>query len=170
VKKKGKHISIKPEADQTYFDSLTDRIMNRVEQEDSILNQNPLLKELPFKTPEGYFQRLGDRIIAETEEPKVVPMYAKQWFKFAAALAFVLVATLALLEPFSGPQEPDFYLSDISEEALIEYAAVEEGAIEELFKDEEVMQVVINDLMADIAYTYEDMIDFEKDEFFIENY
>jgi len=161
---------MQPEADKAYFDSLTDQIMNRVEQEDSMLNQNPLLKKLPFKTPEGYFEHLGDRLIAEAEGTKVVPLYAKQWFKFAAALAFVIVATLALLQPFSGPQEPDFYLSDISEEALIEYAAVEEGALEELFKDQEVMEVVINDMMADIAYTYEDMIDFEKDEFFIENY
>lgn len=156
-------------ADKAYFDALTDRVMERIQLEESVLFTNPKLKQLPFNVPEGYFEQLGSRIMESTEETKVIPLFNRTWLRYAAAVVLLLVASLAFFNPFDREEETS-YLSDISEDALIEYVSTEETAIEELFIDEELMELVIDDMMADIAYRYEDLINFEKEGIYIENY
>jgi len=168
VTKKGKHIKINQEADKAYFDKLTDEIMNRVELEDSLLYRDSSLKALPFTTPDGYFDQLGDKMMSNSVEPKVIPLYANTWLKYAAAVILLFVVAVFTLKP--ADTETNNLLADISEDAIIEYASTEESALDELFLDEEVMEIVLDDLMADIAFTYEDMIDFEQGEFFSEGY
>lgn len=169
MNKKGKHIKMNQEADKAYFDSLTDRIMDRVELEKSVLFADPKLKELPFLTPDGYFEQLGESIVKQASSVKVIPLYNRSWFRYAATLVIILTTAFALLNPFE--KDPfEKYLSDVSTEVLIEYTSSEETALDELFVDEEVMNVVINDMMADIAFTYEDLIDFETNEFYPDNY
>lgn len=157
---------------KAYFDSLTDRIMERVELEESVLFTDKRLKVLPFTTPEGYFDQLGKKILAETAvETKVIPLFARTWVRFAAAAAIVLIAIAGfVLSPTFSTNETEGYLSNIPDELLIDYVASDDNAIEELFIHEEVMEAVIEDMMADIAYKYEDLIDFEKDGLYLDNY
>lgn len=173
MSKKGKHINpAQSQPDKAYFDSLTDKIMERVELEESILYTDERLKVLPFKTPEGYFDQLGAKILkSNKQETKVIPLFSQTWVRYAAAAAvlMVMVAAFVLNTPLSTTSTQE-YLSNIPEETLIDYVVTDDAAIEELFINEEVMEAVIENMMADIAYKYEDLIDFEKDGFYLDNY
>jgi hypothetical protein len=167
--KKGKHIKMKEQADEAYFASLTDQIMERVELEDSILYQNPELKELPFKTPDGYFERLSEQIVLQSKRQLIDLSHLRQnWLRYAAAVALILTASLAILGSFNQADSTELYFSDLSEELLLEYVAIDESAMNELFLDSEVMDIVIEDMMADVAISYEDLIDYEIDELYPE--
>lgn len=167
---KKKNISADQAPDKAYFDSLTDRIMERIELEESILYRNSRLKTLPFRTPEGYFEQLGNDLFKiDQKEAKVIPLWSQNWVRYAAAAVILIFSVLFVTKPFEATT-PQSYLGEIPEEVLIEYVAQEETAIDELFINEEVMNAVLDEMMADIAYTYEDLIDFEKDGLYLDNY
>lgn len=169
----GKHIKLnqsKEKADKAYFDGLTDKVMDRIMEEQSILFQNSKLKELPFLTPEGYFEDLTNSIESKIDKPvKVVSIFPNQWIKYAAAVVLLAISTWAVFNS-SFTKEPEDLLANISEEVLIDYVADEEGIMDEILIDEDVMQSVMDNLMADLAYKYEDLIDFENEGFYAENY
>lgn len=144
--------------------------MDRVEMEESILFNDERLKVLPFKTPKGYFDRLGNDLLnIDQKEVKVVPLWSQNWLRYAAAAVILIFSVILITKPFETTT-PQSYLSEIPEEVLIEYVAEEETAIDELFINEEVMNAVLDEMMADIAYTYEELIDFEKDGLYLDNY
>lgn len=63
--------------------------------EDSIIHQAKLSEKIEktgFKTPQGYFEGLEDSILSKTQKtPKVIPLFSKQNFIYAASIAAVLV-------------------------------------------------------------------------------
>ncbi|HEX5624605.1 MAG TPA: hypothetical protein VFX48_01205 [Saprospiraceae bacterium] len=106
---------------EDYFDRLSDRIMDRVEQ-----NALPeILKTSPFRAPDAYFELLEDRIInglPTRSKPLVVrSIFRSSWIYAVAACALVLLSWFGL-NLYNGSPNEDF-LADTTEEELLEYVS-----------------------------------------------
>ncbi len=152
-----------------YFEGLTDKIMDRVDMEQSILFSHPVLRELPYKTPSNYFEELTDQIERKTEtsEVKVIPLWSQNWFKYAASFILILGAVFVLNQSINQEPETDL-INQLTESEIIEYLSTEETGLDELLTQEEVMELVLDDMMADVAYNYSDLIDYEVDDLYFE--
>jgi len=143
-----------------YFDSLTDRIMDRISQEDSVIPKTD-----GFGVPEGYFDSLNKEIIdqsggAASAETKVVKLHNYRKFYFAAAsvaAALLLVFGLQWNRPESLSFE-DLAGADIEsyfedhEIGLSSYEMAELLPIEDL----EVNDILDNELNEDNIIEYLD--------------
>lgn len=152
-----------------YFEGLTDKIMDRVELENSALLNDHSLKRLPFQVPEKYFDNLTDHIDQKSnrKEGKVVRLWAQQWLKYAASFLLFLSAAFVINQLTPQKSEVDI-LSQLTETEIIDYLSTQEVALDELLVEEEVIELVLDDFMAEIAYNYSDMIDFEVDDLYFE--
>ena len=77
-----------------YFDSFTDKLMNKLSAEETIAPKNE-----GFKVPEGYFDSLNKKIALKlaTEEPKVIQLNPfKKYYYIAASIAAVLLLYFGL--------------------------------------------------------------------------
>ncbi len=75
---------------------------------DKKYNINPTPEEIkfptdqPFMVPEGYFDKLSDRIMERiqngtVQKPPVIPIYRKPAYIYAAAIAIILIAVAGIL-------------------------------------------------------------------------
>lgn len=146
-----------------YFDGFADKVMNRVAAEEASFLQNDLLKQHPFTVPEGYFDQFGKRLEASGKlkrEAKVVHLFQQNWLKYAASIAIIF--TLGFLFIKSNSSANDTFLNDVSDESIISYLSDEGTAVEDLVILDESMQTVLDDMLADVASTYEDVIDYDR--------
>ena len=157
------------EVPKGYFESLADKIMDRIELENSRLLNDPTLKELPFKIPQNYFENLIDQIEQQSgiKEVKVIRLWSQKWLKYAAS--FTLILSTALFINQLAPQRSELdILSQLTEAEIINYLSTEKTALDELLAQEEIMELVLDDLMADIAYNYSDIINYEVEDLYFE--
>lgn len=167
MNKKENHIE--QDVPKGYFDSLTDQIMSRVAADEASFLKNDKLKQLPFQTPEGYFEGLADNLIEKTsqKEAKVVQLWQRNVFKYAASIILLAGAFFLLTQVSQNNGSLDL-LSELSDEEIIEYLSTDDVAIQVMIDQTEVMDDVLSELMADVAYDYSDLIDYEQEDFFFE--
>ncbi len=77
---------------ENYFKNLEDRIIQRMEAKEINLPE----RKAGFNVPDGYFGTLEDRLMekAGQKETKVIEIYRKEYFYYAAAVAAILILTL----------------------------------------------------------------------------
>lgn len=78
---------------EDYFRDFEEKMMRQLESENSV--ELPVLKS-GFATPEGYFERVEDSILAkvDTQKPKVIRLFKKEYLFYAAAVAAIFVMFL----------------------------------------------------------------------------
>lgn len=152
-----------------YFDSLTHKIMNRVEAEEASFLKNEKLKQLPYQVPENYFDELSIAVENKlpAHETKVVPLWSMRVYKYAASLIILFSATFFISQNFQSSAEEDL-IGQLSDEEVIEYLITDDVMIEEMLSQEEIMDDVLSDLMADVAFDYSEMIDYETEDLFFQ--
>ncbi|MCO6357477.1 hypothetical protein [Roseivirga pacifica] len=153
----------KKQPSSDYFSSFTDKVMNRVAAEEASFLKNDLLRELPFTVPEGYFEQFGSNLEASgklKQEAKVIQLFQQNWLKYAASIAIIFTLGFLLIQ--SNSTANDAFLSDVSDESILGYLSEEGTSVEELIILDESMQIVLDDMLADVASNYEDVIDYDR--------
>jgi len=129
-----------------YFEKLHQVILTQSELD---FLDKKALKENIFKTPEGYFETASQHIIQQIEAPvKVIPLYNKSWFRYAAAVAALITLFIFGMKSEDVTDIDEF--ANLSDEVIIEYlldeeisnldilASIDDGAaiLDELYMDE----------------------------------
>lgn len=91
-------------------------------------------KQMPYEVPTGYFEQVPEAVIARIEKPKakVVPLFGRQWVRYAAAAiitGFVVLGGLMYLQQdnqsANGVSEPSSWvaktLKNVSNQELDEF-------------------------------------------------
>ena len=142
------------ELPKDYFERFPERIKHRIENDD-IDYQSEILsaigKRTPYKTPEGYFAGLTDRIIRKCETTTTKPkkktaktrsLRPRRWMLVAATLTLVLMYTYSWndkgeVQPTeiveSGFVDSDESLSE--EESLVMIELIEDYTEEEIWEE-----------------------------------
>ncbi|WP_136468090.1 hypothetical protein [Flagellimonas onchidii] len=82
-----------------YFDSFHDRLMDKIQQEETVSETSIIPKSDGFGVPEGYFDSLTNEVVAKADqkEVKVVQLKTyKRYFYGAASIAAVFLLFLML--------------------------------------------------------------------------
>lgn len=86
---------------QGYFDGLIEQVLGRVrresvEQELAVLAPGLVGKsrQIPYTLPTGYFDQVQ---VPATESAPVVPLFRRSWFRYASAVAAMLIGLLVWL-------------------------------------------------------------------------
>jgi hypothetical protein len=78
---------------ENYFDDFEKRLFNRISEE-------KFPKSAGHKVPDGYFENLEDRVlktVINSEKPtKIIPLFPKKYFGYAAAIAACLLIGFTL--------------------------------------------------------------------------
>lgn len=129
-----------------YFNELEGKITDGLRAEDGELASNEHLKKNVFHAPEGYFSSLNEKITAklETESTtKVIPLYQRNWFKFAVA-AMLVVGIFMFL-----PKGSDTDDSAISEDLMLEYLYEKQDIAYELMALSEDFEDIMDNILLD---------------------
>jgi hypothetical protein len=100
-----------------YFETLSDNVLKTIHTaglpaKDELAAISPLLsslkKENPYSVPKGYFESLPATNQKEEIQPavKVVSLFSRNWFRYAAAAVVTGIIILAGLQFFSAEKEP----------------------------------------------------------------
>lgn len=131
-----------------YFESLTDRVMKRVER-DAVPEE---LKENNFRVPDGYFEQLSDRIMLKLQPAQsrtIKTGFRRAWVYSAAAAVTLVIVSWFAIHLYSNKQNPD-YLANSSEEELLEYVSMnnydfDQNSLAVVMNDEDVNNLDIMD-------------------------
>ncbi len=84
---------------ENYFQEFEMQIMDTVSAEKA--DSFPQMTS-GFKVPEGYFEKFEDRLLEKIDSPKVISLFRKRKFYYAAAIAatFIGIVSTLLLNPF----------------------------------------------------------------------
>ena len=102
---------------ETYFQDLENSLMNKISHD----NELPIVESSGFMTPDSYFDELEDSILAKSIAPetKVVPLFKKEYWLYASAIAAIMVIMLGNF--FPSNQTNDLGWDDIEVTALENY-------------------------------------------------
>jgi len=100
-----------------YFETLSDTVLKTIHAaglsaKDELAAISPLLsslnKENPYNIPEGYFESLPPTRQKEKIQPsvKVVSLFSRTWFRYAAAAVVTGIIILGSLSLFTSEKEP----------------------------------------------------------------
>jgi len=137
-----------------YFDKLNKKIISatKLTEEESILG-NEALKKNVFSIPENYFESLNSEILSKVKpETKVIPLYQTTWFRaVAAAVVLIMVALLSM--PTNQVNESDL-LSDVSDEAIINYLEERQAIEYELLSSVEGLDAILDNMIMEETSNY----------------
>lgn len=89
-----------------YFDNLSSHILNKIKNQDTSVEEFPLLSSLRdknvFSVPEGYFKSLSDQVLSKIAHKPAKVISIKSWMKYAAAAVIVGVMAIAGLQIYNG--------------------------------------------------------------------
>ncbi len=104
------------EVPEGYFELLTSKIISKIKNVDSreeIQNISPVLFSLrdkdTFRVPAGYFENLNSSVFNKIDSgrAKVVSIYGKKWWKYAAAAAVAFLVIIGSLQFFNNKGATD---------------------------------------------------------------
>ncbi|MGX1929245.1 hypothetical protein [Flagellimonas sp. 2504JD4-2] len=125
-----------------YFDSFHDRLMDKINQQESGQEASIIPKSDGFSVPEAYFEQVQEKVLSKIDlkEPRVIQLKSyKNFYYSAAAIAAVFLLVFGLNWKTSTPvafedlasAEIDAYL-DNTELGFSSYELAEVVAIDEL--------------------------------------
>lgn len=136
---------------ESYFDALTDRIMNRIEKEAISVPVN----EKTFQVPDAYFETFANRLmerIHKQQTPKTIQTSFRRNMIYSAAAAVVIIlVTWFVMNLFIAKSSKD-YLAQSSEEELLEYVSqyafdFDENSLAVVMSEDEISSLEIFDEM-----------------------
>ncbi|KYG74385.1 hypothetical protein MB14_04015 [Roseivirga ehrenbergii] len=137
-----------------YFDKLNEKIISAtsITKEEGILG-NEHLKGNAFTTPENYFEKLNAEILSKVKpEAKIIPLYQTTWFRsVAAAVVLIMVALLSI--PKNEVSESEL-LSEISDEAIINYLEERQAIEYELLSSIEGLDAILDNMILEETSSY----------------
>ena len=81
-----------------YFDEFENHLLNKI-------NEEVLPKNIGFKTPPGYFNKLDAKIKrknnSKSKEGKLIPVVSKKKFIYAASLAAIVILVFSVIKDMS---------------------------------------------------------------------
>lgn len=81
---------------ENYFESLDEQILAKITLQELAPKQNP------FQIPSGYFETNAEKAFAKAVKPqqqvKVIPIYKKNIFRFAASVAAVILIAVSVFQ------------------------------------------------------------------------
>lgn len=147
---------------QGYFESFNDRLMDRIQKEDSKEGGSIIPKTDGFAVPDGYFDEVTPRVLSQiNNEPKVIPLKSNKRFYYGIAAAAAILIFVFNLTWESNPEPITFDdLANAEIEAYFEntdlqmtsYEIAEVVSLEEI----ELNDVLDDDLEDDIIMEYLD--------------
>ena len=113
-----------------------------------ILKENTQLKEMPFRTPEGYFENLRESL-TNSRGMTQSKQYSSKWIAIsaAAAIAILITAGTLFLPPSStdnGFTEEDYFVFSDDFSTDIIYSTSTLYAYSETLSEEEIIQYLID--------------------------
>lgn len=139
-----------------YFGALEKKLLEAVDEQPGSLETDVHLRENVFTVPEGFFEKQHERIIqatvSEAEKTKVIPLYQRNWFRFAVAAMLVM----GLFFFKSG--DPDYsldLLDELSNEALLDYLQSQNEADLELITSMDGFDLAIDEILVEEASYYD---------------
>lgn len=142
------------EVPEGYFDNLKEEIiLGACIEKEVDLDNNLELKKNIFSTPENYFEKLNSEILSKVKtETKVIPLYQTTWFKsVAAAVVLIIVALLTL--PKNQINESDL-LSEVSDDAIINYLEERQAIEYELLSSVEGLDAMLDNMIMEETSNY----------------
>ncbi len=137
-----------------YFDKLNEKIISATKrtEEEGILGNETLKKNI-YSTPENYFESLNSEILSKVKpETKVIPLYQTTWFRaVAAAVVLIMVALLSM--PTKQLSESDL-LSEVSDEAIINYLEERQAIEYELLSSVEGLDAILDNMILEETSSY----------------
>ncbi|WP_420602160.1 hypothetical protein [Flagellimonas sp.] len=102
-----------------YFDNFHDRLMDKINQEETGQESSIIPKSDGFTAPDGYFDQLPKKVLSKLDqEPKVVQLNPyKKFYYSAAAVAAVLLLYFGL----NLNSKPDIDFEDLAEAEINAY-------------------------------------------------
>ena len=89
-----------------YFNTLSSQILNKIKNQDTSVEEFPLLSSLKdknvFSVPEGYFESLSDRVLSKIAHKPAKVISIKSWMKYAAAAVVAGVMAITGLQIYNG--------------------------------------------------------------------
>lgn len=147
---------------ENYFETLEEQILGK------IALQKVASRQIPFQVPSGYFENNTEKVFANAIKPqkvvKVISLYKKNIFRYAAAVAAVVLIAVSVFQfqnlnqntsdeyfTFSTLIESDFIdLSLIDFEYLLTDEMLEEQSILSNIKSDEIEDYIKSEI--DDAY------------------
>ena len=148
-----------------YFDKLHNDILSKTEflSNSSILDSENLKKNI-YEVPGDYFELAQKRIVEriEKETPlKVIPLYKRNWFQYAAASIALIAVFVFGLKSDDGYSNIEF--AGISDELIIEYLLDEGMSNLDILASIEEPTSIFDDIFNDEMNTLE-YVDFDHPE------
>ena len=89
-----------------YFNDLSIQILNKIKNQDTSVEEFPLLSSLRnknvFSVPEGYFDDLSGQVLSKIAHKPAKVISIKSWMKYAAAAVIAGVMALTGLQVYNG--------------------------------------------------------------------
>ncbi|MCW5519730.1 twin-arginine translocation signal domain-containing protein [Aureitalea sp. L0-47] len=145
-------------APEGYFENFEDRMMLKV-MEDSLPASNGL------KVPEGYFDSVEDKVLnslAENEDPKVISLFSRRNFLYAAGIA----ASLVLIISLWGGAGEDINLTDINVNEV--EAFIDEGGLE--INTYDVLALLEEEDLSEITLPMEEISEENLEKYLLDNF
>ena len=104
-----------------YFDSFHERLMDKIEQEETALGESVIPKTDGFSVPEGYFSNLTQDVLSKTidgQKGKVIELRPYRKFFYGAAAA---AAVLLLIFIPNWNTEPQIGFEDLASTEIDDY-------------------------------------------------
>lgn len=108
-----------------------------------------------FTAPEGYFDKLPNRIHARLElagqedEPKVHQLTPKSLYYIAASVAVFLIATILIIRVPEEDDSPQNILAEVTTDAMIEYLEMSDVNVTDISLPEEEQQQLLDNQWQD---------------------
>ncbi len=158
-----------------YFEELDGQLLDMARQTG---NDFRLVEEMPssgFKTPENYFDGLEERILDKVQkdkkQPKVIPLFQKEYWYYAAGIAAIVIALagtlfvnpvaedswenveVSVLESYIDGNNIDFSTTEISTFLFEEGGTVDDASFSEM--NSEVMFDYLDENIEDPSFILE---------------
>lgn len=164
---------------QKYFDNLSDKILNKIENlDDNTKEEAPTLfkvgKDLGYTVPKDYFETLEQKLKNNSSSAEVRKLIPQRWWNIAASLLILIISgTIVLLQK----DDKTYSAEDLAFEEVLEYYIensdfIDENALLDLETETEIVDAdYLNEISDDelelyIEMNIEDFSDEEIDELF----
>jgi hypothetical protein len=134
---------------KNYFEKLSNRILDRINQKQQLYSLENLEKVNVFKVPDGYFEELPNRIEAKIEKPKSSFQIIRNTKFWAAAASILIVVGLAWYFLIPQKSEVDLALENVSKDEIQTYLSHQDLSYLEMEAETKIDKIQVDSLILD---------------------